>query len=168
MGLISVPIHVVNLHTELVSGPVMIGIRPTLSVQGVSFILGNDLAGEQVMSEPCVSPKPQLNETSEDGDMQIPDIFPSCAVTMAMASKSKQFPPQSDCVPQSDDAAPNDPHLNLAETFISHDRTVSNAIPKTSNSDKSVDLVLTRDQLIKDQQADPELSVIAQRAFSER
>ena len=146
----------------------MIGIRPTLSVQGVSFILGNDLAGEQVMSEPYVSPKPQLNEISEDGDMQIPDIFPSCAVTMVMASKSKQLPPQSDCVPQSDDAAPNDPHLNLAETFISHNRTVSNAIPKTSNSDKSADLVLTRDQLIKDQQADPELSVIAQRTFSER
>ena len=68
-GVINVPIHVVNLHTELVSGPVMVGIRPTLPVQGVSFILGNDLAGERVMSEPCVSPKPQLNETSEDGYM---------------------------------------------------------------------------------------------------
>jgi len=58
-------------------------VRPTLPVQGVSFILGNDLAGERVMVEPCVSCKPQMNEAPEDkAMMQVFDIFPSCAVTL--------------------------------------------------------------------------------------
>ena len=81
LGVISVPLHIVNLHTSLVSGPAMVGVRPTLPVQGVSFILGNDLAGERVMAEPCVFHKPQISEDSGDSDMQIPGIFPSCAVT---------------------------------------------------------------------------------------
>jgi len=37
----------------------------TLPIQGVLLILGNDLAGEQVVPEPCVSLKPQLNESTE-------------------------------------------------------------------------------------------------------
>jgi len=52
LGVMNVPLHVVNLYTELVSGPALVGITPTLLVEGVSFILGNDLAGEQVMVEP--------------------------------------------------------------------------------------------------------------------
>jgi len=34
----SVPLHIVDLHTELVSGPAMVGIIPTLPVEGVSLI----------------------------------------------------------------------------------------------------------------------------------
>ena len=48
-GIVSVPLHVVNLKTNLVSGPVMVGIRPSLPIQG---ILGNNLAGERVMANP--------------------------------------------------------------------------------------------------------------------
>ena len=51
-------LHVVNLKTELVSGPVMVEIRPSPPVQGVSLILGNNLAGEKVMVNPCMSPNP--------------------------------------------------------------------------------------------------------------
>ena len=54
LGVVSVPLHVVNLKTNLVSGPVMVGIRTSLPIQGVSLILGNDLAGERVMANPCV------------------------------------------------------------------------------------------------------------------
>jgi len=61
LEVMSVPLHVISVHTELVSGPAMVDVRPTLPVQGVLFILGNDLAGERVMVEPCISHKPQLN-----------------------------------------------------------------------------------------------------------
>ena len=30
------------------SGPVVVGIRPTIPVEGVTLVLGNDLAGERV------------------------------------------------------------------------------------------------------------------------
>jgi len=60
LGIISVPLRVVILHVSLESGPGMVGVRPTLLVQDVSLIMGNDLAGEQVMAEPCVSSKPEI------------------------------------------------------------------------------------------------------------
>ena len=34
LGVVRVPLHVVNLNTNLVSGPVMVGIRPSLPIQG--------------------------------------------------------------------------------------------------------------------------------------
>ena len=58
LGVVSALLHVVNLKTELVSGPVMVEIRPSPPVQGVSLILGNNLAGEKVMVNPCMSPNP--------------------------------------------------------------------------------------------------------------
>ena len=76
LGVISVPLHVINLHTSLVPGPAMVGVRPTLPVQGVSFSLGNDLAGNRVMAEPRVSHKPQISGDPCDSDLQIPDVFP--------------------------------------------------------------------------------------------
>ena len=48
LGHMSVPLHSVHLECDLVSGPVIVGVRPSLSVHGVSFILGNDLAGQRV------------------------------------------------------------------------------------------------------------------------
>ena len=83
------PLHVVNLKTDLVSGPVMVGIRPSLPVQGISLILGNDIAGEKVMVDPCVSPNPQLSTVPEEAEIQIAGVYPSCAITRAMAQKKK-------------------------------------------------------------------------------
>ena len=42
LGHVSVPLHMVNLKCNLVTGPVTAGVRPSLPVQGVSLILGND------------------------------------------------------------------------------------------------------------------------------
>ena len=66
LGVASSPLHVVNLKTDLVSGPVMVGIRPSLPVQGVSLILGNNLAGEKVMVNPSMSPQPTTKQWSRD------------------------------------------------------------------------------------------------------
>ena len=43
-GLITVPLHQVNLKSDLVSGTVTVGARPSLPIEGVHLILGNDLA----------------------------------------------------------------------------------------------------------------------------
>ena len=44
LDVINVPLHQIFLKSELVSGPVIVGTRPTLPVDGISLILGNDLA----------------------------------------------------------------------------------------------------------------------------
>ena len=80
-------LHVVNLKTDLVSGPVMVGIRPSLPVQ---VILGNNLAGEKVMVNLCISPNLQLSTGTKEIGLDVPGVFPSCAITHAMAHKSKE------------------------------------------------------------------------------
>ena len=51
LNTITVPLHKVYLHTDLITGPVFVGIRPILPVKGVSFVLGNDLAVGKVKPE---------------------------------------------------------------------------------------------------------------------
>ena len=45
---IIVPIHEVELQSDILSGVVKIGVRPSLLIEGTSLILGNDLAGGKV------------------------------------------------------------------------------------------------------------------------
>ena len=48
-GLVTLPLHQVNLKSDLVSGTVTVGARPSLPIEGVHLILGNDLAGDKVV-----------------------------------------------------------------------------------------------------------------------
>ena len=41
-------LYQIHLQSDLISGPVVVGIKPSLQVNGVSVILGNDLAGGKV------------------------------------------------------------------------------------------------------------------------
>lgn len=45
MGCASVPLHTIHIESALVSGPMSVGVRSQLPVEGVVLILGNDLAG---------------------------------------------------------------------------------------------------------------------------
>jgi len=50
-----VPLHKIHLSCDLVTGSVVVGVRPSLPIPGVSLILSNDLAGGQVVANSCVS-----------------------------------------------------------------------------------------------------------------
>ena len=63
LDVINVPLHQIFLKSELVSGPVIVGIRPTLPVEGISLILGNDLAGGRVQPDPQVIGNPNNAST---------------------------------------------------------------------------------------------------------
>ncbi len=47
LGIVRVPLHYVNIQSDLVSGFVKIAVRSQLPIKGVDLILGNDLAGEK-------------------------------------------------------------------------------------------------------------------------
>ena len=89
-GCVNVPLHKVNLVSDLVTGSVVVGTRPTLPIKGVSLLLGNDLAGGKVVADPKVTSKPITLVSTEKLEDVIPGIFPSCAVTRAMAKKPKK------------------------------------------------------------------------------
>ena len=46
---VNAPLQVVNLNSELVSAPVTVGLQSTFLVEGVYFVIGNDLAGGRVL-----------------------------------------------------------------------------------------------------------------------
>lgn len=48
---ICVPLHKVVLYSYLIQGGVQLGVRPALPVEGISVILGNNLAREWVWSD---------------------------------------------------------------------------------------------------------------------
>ena len=75
MGVLEVPLHEVNIKSNLINGNIVIGMRPSLPVEGISLILRNDLAGEKVMVDPRVVEKPRDNEKTEVG-RKVPRYIP--------------------------------------------------------------------------------------------
>ena len=76
------------LSSDLVTGLVVIGITPSLPFKGVHLLLGNDLAGDKVVVNPLVTDTPNIGQTDDPIEQEIPDLYPSCAVTRAMAKKA--------------------------------------------------------------------------------
>ena len=63
--------HKLTLETGLVSGEVAVAVCSSLPIKGVSFILGNDLAGGRVLTAPEVVPFPVVSKRPDD--LQKPD-----------------------------------------------------------------------------------------------
>ena len=157
LGTFNVPLHQINLQSKFISGPVTVGISPSLPIKGISLLLGNDLASGKDILCPIVSEKAQENPDNENLD-----VYPACAVTRAMAqqmSKEGLNSPvdSSDC------------GFNLGDTFfsklddlsihgdkITQDNSKSCKKASISSADKSTDEI-SRNKLINEQRKDPEL-----------
>ena len=86
LGIVKVLLHRVFLKSNLVSGFVTAGIRPTLPISGVGFILDNDFAGSKVDLQPelQVVDDPEELEPQELSAAETAVVFPSCVVTRAV------------------------------------------------------------------------------------
>ena len=80
----------VSVETGLVSGEVAVAVCSSIPIKGVSFILGNDLAGGRVLAAPEVVPFPVVSKRPDDLEKQYPEAFPVCVTTRAMSEKKKQ------------------------------------------------------------------------------
>ena len=87
-GFVNVPLHNIYLSSDLVKGPVAVGIRQTLPFKGVGLLLGDDLAGDKVVVNPLVTDMPCMDQSPDPIEQELPDLYPSCAVTRAMAKKA--------------------------------------------------------------------------------
>ena len=169
-GTVNIPLHHVNLSSDLVTGLVVIGITPSLPFKGVHLLLGNDLAGDKVVVNPLVTDTPNIGQTEDPIEQEIPDLYPSCAVTRAMAKKAILKNSNSD--------------IDLTDTFIgqyfnneikkSLDPSLSDNQTDSSmschSSPRSIDQghdTLSKSQLIQEQQTDPEISKLIFRALPE-
>ncbi|XP_066952544.1 uncharacterized protein [Macrobrachium rosenbergii] len=74
-GLVTVPLCRLYLHCGLLTRYVTVGVVDELPIQGVDFLMGNDLAGRKVVPSPIVVDTPLEVSPVED-----PVLYPSCVV----------------------------------------------------------------------------------------
>ena len=91
LGWLKVPFHKVYLRSNLVSGVVTVGVRPTLPIQGIAFIMGNNLAGVKVDLHPelQVVHEPKQPKPQESLEKEPTDIYLVCVVTRPAAHKAR-------------------------------------------------------------------------------
>ena len=169
-GFINVPLHNIYLSSDLVTGLVAVGIRPSLPFKGVHLLLGNDLAGDKVVVDPLLTSTPCVDQPPDPIEQEIPDLYPSCAVTRAMAKCANKNHGMQD--------------INLADTLIgqSFNDEISNSLSPSqsdiqtdfdtsrSNTDLSPSISndqLSRSQLCKEQHSDPEISLLFERTLDD-
>ena len=161
-GIINVLLHNIYLSSDFVTGLVAVGIRSSLHFKGVHLLLGNDLAGDKVVVDPLLTSTPFVDQLPDLIEQEIPDLYPSCAVTRAMAKKVNQNNGMQD--------------INLADTLIgrSFNDEISNSLsPRQSDIQTDFDIPrsntdlspvisndqghdqLSRSQLWKEQHSDP-------------
>ncbi len=106
LGIVRVPLHYVNIRSDLVSGFVRIAVRSQLRIKGVDLILGNDLAGEKVLPFPEVVENP-LSEPQNfvDSVSNLTSVFPACVITRAQSHKYSDVVELSDSFLVSPDSA---------------------------------------------------------------
>ena len=160
----------VNMSSGLVTGLVVVGITPSLPFKGVHLLLGNDLAGDKFVVNPLVTDTPNIGQTDDPIEQEIPDLYPSCAVTRAMAKRAILKNLNSD--------------IDLTDTFIG--QYFNNEIKKSldpSLSDTQTDSSMSchspprsidqghdtksKSQLIQEQQTYPQISKLIFRVLPE-
>ena len=146
-----VPLHRVNLKCDLFTGPVDVGVVPSLPMKGVGFLLGNAVAGGKVSAFPIVSGEPVDEPEIHYLEEEFPEIFPDCAVTRSQKKNTEKEVAES--VPIEEDSG-----VWLAETFFNN---------LEENEGVSQDAKFSRSSLIEKQKADPDLRKLAQTACSE-
>ena len=164
MGVLEVPLHEVNIKSSLINGNIVIGMRPSLPVEGIALILGNDLAGEKVMVDTRVVEKPRDDENTERLAEKFPGIFPASVVTRSMKAKKEAIKEQGK------------EEIGLSGTFLENidvkfekrnkekadkalmkneSRNVKENIPEKQESESKS--VISRQNLIVEQSKDKEL-----------
>ena len=163
MGVLEVPLHEVNIKSSLINGNIVIGMRPSLPVEGISLILGNDLAGEKVMVDPRVVEKPRDDEKTERLAEKFPGIFPASVVTRSMKAKKEAIKEQgkeeiglSGTFLENIDGKFEERNKEKAEKALSRNesRNVKENIPEKQESERKP--VISRQNLIEEPSNDKE------------
>ena len=164
MGVLEVPLHEVNIKSSLINGNIVIGMRPSLPVEGISLILGNDLAGEKVMVDPRVVEKPRDDERTEKLAEKFPGIFPASVVTRSMKAKKAAIKEQgkeeiglSGTFLENIDVKFEERNKEKADKALmrNESRNVKENIPEKQESESKS--VISRQNLIVEQSKDKEL-----------
>ena len=162
---LATPLYKVRLESDLLyprNQEVVIGIADNFPVRGVQVLIGNDVAGPRVQTEPVVSEVPVTSASTDVLETGYADCLPSCVVTRAQAQSQGQksqgpFREQSSGQQRFD--------LDLSETFLAdlfeqqlsiRPEPIDNYVPRC-----------TRGSIIRAQRSDPDLGPLFEQALSQ-
>ena len=160
-GYVNAPLHEVDLKSDLVSGKVKVGVRPSFPVKDVSIILGNDLAGERVVPSPVVSARPCESDETNRLVEEFPHFFSACAVMRSMTKNAESEKKTNELDIDLGDSffcrlVDGEPVSSMAEAVENHGKKDDNSEPVTLN----------KTRLLEEQQKDPQLISLSERAVS--
>jgi hypothetical protein len=160
----SVPLHNVHLLSQLVSGPVRVGVEKSLPFKGIHFLLGNDLAGGKVHVSPVVTVRPSSYSDLTDVEQEIPDLFPSCAVTRSMSAKSQDvLEKSSTSVDRAKDVDVSGSFsIDLSDSWLGQILSIDSTVGEHSGNTSSS----LRCKLIRQQKADTDIALCFQKALT--
>ena len=160
------PLCKVFLKSDLVTDFVKLAVVDSLPTDGVSLLLGNDLAGGRIWPCPVVSPIPTRENNTTELESRYPSLFPACVVTRSM---SKKEPDEIEVTPGTIKPESTSDDI-ITEDFSLKDFFDDSKSPKLSQNDEIVSnqgLPITRDKLIATQLDDPDLRVLFDNAVDE-
>uniref|UniRef100_A0A3B1J0P6 Gypsy retrotransposon integrase-like protein 1 n=1 Tax=Astyanax mexicanus TaxID=7994 RepID=A0A3B1J0P6_ASTMX len=149
MQYVKVPLHCVRLTSGLATGVFTVGVCPSLPVEGVTFIMGNDIAGGKVLPVLEVVDSP-IQSVLPDVTKSNSSIFPACVVTRAKARLLEDDVDLSDSFLASD--LSTCPYVVTPQIVGKKDSVQSSSVDKVVSN-----LAVSRDQLIESQNSDPSL-----------
>lgn len=160
-GKFSIPLHKVWLDCGYVTGEVTVGVKDTLSIDGVDMFIGNDLAGKRVIpnlqmvedpvKEIMESSSPLTVNDSTEGQELVPDVFPVCSVTRAMARMGIVEPEETTHEDQ-------DLQVLFAEPGeIETDQRDGNIEKVESQVEPKIDMEIEKSMLVGEQEKDESL-----------
>ncbi|XP_013889122.1 uncharacterized protein LOC106536397, partial [Austrofundulus limnaeus] len=90
MAYVLAPLHHVHLKSKLASGFCKVAVRNSFPVQGVEFIMGNDLAGNKILPIPEMIEEPSCLEDEDEMLRSHPDVFAVSVLTRSQARKLEE------------------------------------------------------------------------------
>ncbi|KAK7926200.1 hypothetical protein WMY93_008510 [Mugilogobius chulae] len=90
LSYVPAPLHNVHIESKLVSGIFPVAVRDQFPVDGVDFIMGNDIAGGKVYPSPEVVSQPIPDSEQDELSKQHPEVFSVSVLTRAQAKKLAQ------------------------------------------------------------------------------
>lgn len=154
MAFVPAPLHRIHVKYDLITGLFPVAVRSCFPIDGIDFIMGNDIAGGKVYPAPEVVVVPISESGHDDLAQRHPDVFTVSVLTRAQASKQAQVVDLSDL---------------LFASALSEDRLppvyeLANCAPKELECVTEpatvplVSLPLAREALISAQKSDPSLA----------
>ncbi|KAK7889547.1 hypothetical protein WMY93_025107 [Mugilogobius chulae] len=89
LSYVPAPLHNVHIESKLVSGTFPVAVRDQFPVDGVDFIMGNDIAGGKVYPSPEVVSQP-IDSEQDELSKQHPEVFSVSVLTRAQTKKLAQ------------------------------------------------------------------------------